>query len=109
VKRRRERRRKHVLDDLKETGGYSQLKEEILTTSPSVENSLCKSLWTCRKADCRMRCVFSYLHNKQRLFPKTTLTVESLLTETDSVSCEVEFEFFMSHLDEIHFLKDSCA
>ena len=40
VKRRLERRRKHAPDGLKETGGYSQLKEEILTISHPVENLL---------------------------------------------------------------------
>jgi len=109
VKRKRERRRKRVLDDFKEQGGYSQLKEEMLTVSPSVENSLWKRLWICRKADYRMKFVFSYLHNKQRLFPKTALTVESLLNETDSVSCKVGFEYFMYHLDELHFLKERCT
>jgi hypothetical protein len=109
VKRRRKRRHKHLLDDLKKTGGYSQSKEDILTRALSVKNLLWKRLWICRKADYRMKCVFSHLHNKQRLFPKTALTVESLLTETASVSCEMGFEFFMSHLDELHCLKDRCA
>ena len=69
-----------------------------MTRSQSVDNSLWKRLWTCRKADYRMKFVFSYLHNKQRLFLRTALTVESLLTETDSVSCEEGFEYFLSLL-----------
>jgi len=31
------------------------------------------------KTDYRMKFVFSYLDNKQRLFPKTALIVESLM------------------------------
>ena len=49
-------------------------------------------------------CVFSYLHNKQRLFLQTELTGESFLTETGYVYCVLGFEFFMSHLDEFYFI-----
>ena len=41
------RRRRKLLDDLKERRGYSPLKEEAL----DVESSLWKRLWTCRKTD----------------------------------------------------------
>jgi hypothetical protein len=41
---RRGRRRRKLLDDLKERRGYSHLKE--------VESSLRKRLWTCRETDC---------------------------------------------------------
>jgi hypothetical protein len=50
VTKRRERRSKQLLDELKETRGYWKLKEEILP-SYSVENLLKKVLWTCRKTD----------------------------------------------------------
>ena len=46
---RRGRKRRKLLDDLKERKGYSQLKEE--TRSHYVESSIWKRLWTCRKAD----------------------------------------------------------
>jgi hypothetical protein len=49
---RRERRRKQLLDDLKVKRRYWKLKEEALDST--VENSLWKRLWTCRKTDCRM-------------------------------------------------------
>jgi len=49
---RRGRRRKHVLDDLKERRGYRKLKEEAL--DHSLGNSLWKRLWTCRKTVNRM-------------------------------------------------------
>jgi hypothetical protein len=42
---RRGRRRRKLLDDLKERRGYSHLKEETL------ESWLWKRLWTCRKTD----------------------------------------------------------
>jgi hypothetical protein len=46
------RRRKQLVDDLKERRGYWKLEEE----SPgfAVENSLWKRLLACHKADCRM-------------------------------------------------------
>ena len=50
ITRRQGRRRKQLLDDLKETGGYCKLKENSL--DHSVENSLWKRPWTCRKTDC---------------------------------------------------------
>jgi hypothetical protein len=43
------RRRKHLLDDLKERRGYRKLKEEAL--DHSLGNSLWKRLWTCRTTD----------------------------------------------------------
>jgi len=46
---RRGRRRRVLLDDLKERRGYSHLKEEALDRI--VESSLWKKLWTCRKTD----------------------------------------------------------
>jgi hypothetical protein len=49
---RQERRRKQLLDDHKETRGYWKLKQEAL--DHSVENSLWKRQWTCRKTDCGM-------------------------------------------------------
>ena len=50
---RRGRKRKKLLDDLKERRGYSHLKKEALerTTYVYVESSLWKWLWTCRKTD----------------------------------------------------------
>jgi len=45
---RRGRRRKQLLDDLKEN--YMEIERES-TRSQSVENSLWKRLWTCHKAD----------------------------------------------------------
>ena len=47
---RRGRRRKQLLNDLKEKTGYWKLKRER-TSSYCVENSLWKRLWTRRKAD----------------------------------------------------------
>jgi hypothetical protein len=44
----RGRRRKQLVDDLKEKGGYCKLKEE------TAEDSLWKRLWTCHKTDCGM-------------------------------------------------------
>jgi hypothetical protein len=44
------RRRKKLLDNLKETGRYWKLKK-ISSRSHSLENSLWKRLWTCRKTD----------------------------------------------------------
>jgi hypothetical protein len=46
---RRGKRRKQLLDDLKEKRGYWKLKGS--TKSHSVENLLWKGLWNCRKAD----------------------------------------------------------
>jgi hypothetical protein len=46
---RRGRRRRKLLDDLKERTGYSNLKEEALDRN--VESLLWKRLWTCRKTD----------------------------------------------------------
>jgi hypothetical protein len=48
---RRGRRRRKLLDDLKEGRRYSHLKEETLR-SRCVESSLWKRLWTCRETDC---------------------------------------------------------
>ena len=50
VTRRRGRRRKKLLDDLKDRRGYCQLKEEALDLH-YVEESFWKRLWTCRLAD----------------------------------------------------------
>ena len=49
VTRRRGRRRKKLLDDLKDRRGYRQLKEEALDRT--VEESFWKRLWTCRLTD----------------------------------------------------------
>jgi len=46
----RGRRRKQLLDDLKETRRYWKLRES--TRSPSAENVLWKWVWTSRKTDC---------------------------------------------------------
>ena len=51
---RRGRRRKQLLDELKEERGYWKLKEEALDRTVPRENSLLKSLWTCRKTVNRM-------------------------------------------------------
>jgi hypothetical protein len=53
---RRGRRRKQLLEELKENRGYWKLKDEAL------ENPLSKRLWICRKADCGMINDYSYLH-----------------------------------------------
>jgi hypothetical protein len=47
---RRGRRRRQLLEDLKEKRGYCKLEEEVLDRT-LVENSLWKRLRTCRKAD----------------------------------------------------------
>jgi hypothetical protein len=47
VKRRRGRRRKKLLNQLKDTIGYSHLKEEVL----DVEESFWKRPWTCRQTE----------------------------------------------------------
>jgi hypothetical protein len=47
---RRGRRRKQLLDDLKETRGYWKFKRGS-SRSHCVENSSCNRLWTCRKTD----------------------------------------------------------
>jgi len=54
---RRGRRRRKLLDDLKERRGYCHLKEEALDRT--VESSLWKRLWTCRKTDCQMNIQYS--------------------------------------------------
>ena len=46
--RRRGRRRKKLLDDLKDRRGYSHLKEEALDR---VEASFWRRLWTCRQTE----------------------------------------------------------
>ena len=51
VTRRRGRRRKKLLDDVKDRRGYCQLKEEALDRSHYVEESFWKRLWTCRLTD----------------------------------------------------------
>jgi hypothetical protein len=48
---RRGRRRKQILNDLKETTVYWKLEEAVPTSSHSVKKSLWKSLRTCRKRD----------------------------------------------------------
>jgi len=46
------RRRRKLLDDLKERRGYSHLKEKDLDRATHyVESQLWKRLWTCRKTD----------------------------------------------------------
>jgi hypothetical protein len=47
----RERRRRKLLDDLKERRGYSHLKEEVLDRT-MWRARFWKRLWTCRKTDC---------------------------------------------------------
>jgi len=49
---RRWRRRKQLLDDLKEKDKIMEMKEEVLYQS--IDNSLLKSIWICRKTDCVM-------------------------------------------------------
>jgi len=49
-----ERRRKHLPDELKGKTGYCKLEDEALERSHSIENSLWKRLWTCRKTNSRM-------------------------------------------------------
>jgi len=51
----RRRKRRRLLDDLKKTREYCTLKEEDQSRSHSVQNSLWKRLWTCRKTDCRKK------------------------------------------------------
>ena len=51
VTERRGRRRRKLLDDLKERIGYAHLKKEAVDRSHRVESSLWKRLWTCRKTD----------------------------------------------------------
>jgi hypothetical protein len=55
---RRGRRRRKLLDDLKERRGYSHLKVEALDCS--VESSVWKRLWTCRKTDCLLTYLLTY-------------------------------------------------
>ena len=60
----RERRLKHLPDDLKEKTGYCKLEDEALERSQSIENSHWKRLWTCRKTNSRMNewiCSMKYL------------------------------------------------
>lgn len=59
----RGRRRKQILADLQETRGYGKLKKEALDRT--VNNSLWKGLWTCRKADYGMM-----IHNLQ-IWPRS--------------------------------------
>jgi hypothetical protein len=47
---RRGRKRRKLLDELKERRGYSHLKEKSLVHY--VESLLWKRLWTCRETDC---------------------------------------------------------
>jgi len=69
VTRRRGRRRKKLLDDLKDRRGYCQLKEKALDRSHYVEESFWKRLWTCRLTDCGWRwwwwwwCLYSRAEN----------------------------------------------
>jgi len=49
----RGRRHKQLLDDLKEKRGYWQFKKGS-ARSQSMENSLWKTLRTCRKTDCEV-------------------------------------------------------
>ena len=52
VRGRQGRRRRKLLDDLKERRGYSHLKEKDLDRATHyVESQLWKRLWTCRKTD----------------------------------------------------------
>jgi hypothetical protein len=48
---RRGRRRKKLLDDLKDRRGYSHLKEEALDRSSIWRNRFGKRLWTCRQTE----------------------------------------------------------
>jgi hypothetical protein len=48
---RRGRRRKKLLDDLKNRRGYSHLKEEVLDHT-MWRNRFGKRLWTCRQTEC---------------------------------------------------------
>ena len=50
VTRRRGRRRKNLLDDLKDRRGYSHLKEEALDGT-MWRNRFRGSFWTCRQTD----------------------------------------------------------
>ena len=50
VTRRRGRRCKKVLDDLKDRRGYSHLKEEALDRTMK-EDSFWRRLWTCRRTE----------------------------------------------------------
>jgi hypothetical protein len=51
VTRRWGRRRKKLLDDLKDRRGYSHLKEVRSSRSHCVDEPFCKRLWTCRESD----------------------------------------------------------
>ena len=56
VEGRRGRMRKHILDYMKEAGGYWKMKRGS-TRSQFMLNSLWKRLWTCRKTVHGMNCV----------------------------------------------------
>jgi hypothetical protein len=47
-------RSKQLLDEFKETVGYCKSNKGS-TRPPSLENSLLKRVWTCRKAECGKR------------------------------------------------------
>jgi hypothetical protein len=51
--RRRGRKRRQLMENFRERRGKMEI-EVGNTISHSVENSLRKRLWTCRKADCEM-------------------------------------------------------
>ena len=52
--RRRERRRKKLLDDLKDRKGYSHLKEEALDRT-MLRNCFGGGFWTCRQTEYWMK------------------------------------------------------
>ena len=52
VTRTQERRRKQLMDKLKERRRYWKLEEKALAVT--LENWLWKRVWTCRKTDCVM-------------------------------------------------------
>ena len=51
------RRRRKILDDLKERRGYCHLNEEALDRT--VDSSLWKRLWTCRKTWTKLKATFA--------------------------------------------------
>jgi hypothetical protein len=59
------RRRKQLLDDLKEKRRYCKLKEETLDNT--LENWFWKGPWTCLKTDCGIKriAVYRETHKKQ--------------------------------------------
>jgi hypothetical protein len=80
---RRGRRRKQLLDDLKEKGRYWKLKEEALDRT--VENSLWKRLRICSKTDCRMNellCLYEYTVHSQILVGMTLMIMNYLCGST---------------------------